>query len=224
MFIQNSALEGPGALAELFKLDGLDCTTISADGTIPRTADGPVVILGGPQGANDDSARLRDQEALIRWCHSRDVPVLGICLGAQLAAKALGGRVFRGHTAEAGFCDDVIPDASSPLFEGATDPYTVFHWHQDTFELPPDSRRLAGSPAYRNQAFMSGSVVGLQFHLEVDAPVARAWLEQMRRNPLGGVQPRGVGDLDGNLERVRANLNAFHSGYKRRFFVILMFK
>ena len=217
MFIQNSTLEGPGALAELFGQDGLDCATIPADGIIPRTADGPVVILGGPQGANDDSARLRDQESLIRWCHSRDVPVLGICLGAQLAAKALGGRVFRGHAAEAGFWDDVMPDASSPLFEGATDPYTVFHWHQDTFDLPPNSRRLASSPAYRNQAFMSGSVVGLQFHLEVDARVARAWLGQMRVNPLGGVPPRSVGDIGGSLERVRANLNAFYSGYKRLF-------
>ena len=217
MFIQNSSLEGPGALAELFGRDGLDGTTIPADGTIPHTADGPVVILGGPQGANDDSARLRDQESLIRWCHSRDVPVLGICLGAQLAARALGGRVLRGHMPEAGFHDDVTPDYDSPLFEGAADPYTVFHWHQDTFELPPDSRRLAGSPAYRNQAFMSGSVVGLQFHLEVDARVAPAWLEQMRRNPLGGVRPRGAGDLGGNLERVGANLSTFHSGYKRLF-------
>lgn len=217
MFIQNNILEGPGVLAELFGRDGLDCSMIPADGTIPRTADGPVVILGGPQGANDDSSRLRDQESLIRWCRSRDVPVLGICLGAQLAAKALGGRVLRGHMPEAGFHDDVTPDATSPLFEGVVDPYTVFHWHQDTFELPPDSRRLAGSPAYGNQAFMSGSVVGLQFHLEVDARVARTWLEQMGRSPLGGVQPRGVRDLDINLERVRVNLDAFYSGYKRLF-------
>ena len=217
MFIQNSALEGPGSLYGMFGQDGLDHTIIPAGGMIPSIADGPLVVLGGPQGANDDSARLRDQESLIRQCHSRDIPVLGICLGAQLAAKALGGTVYRGHVPEAGFYYDVTPDVSSPLFKEATYPYTVFHWHQDTFQLPPGSRRLAGSPSYENQAFICGSVVGLQFHLEIDAPDIHTWLECMERNPLAGAEPRNTRDLDRNLRRVHTNLNAFYSGYKRLF-------
>ena len=217
MFIQNSPLEGPGALGELFRRDGLDHTTIPADAEIPRRAEGPVVILGGPQDANDDSARLRHQERLIRWCHSRDVPVLGICLGSQLAARALGGSVHRGPRPEVGFYDDVAPDASHPLFDGAPDPYTVFQWHQDTFRLPPGARRLASSPAYENQAFVHGSVVGLQFHIEIDAPTARAWLDHLAKHPLAGMDARSVrGSLHG-LGPVRANLDAFYVRYKRIF-------
>lgn len=217
MFIQNSPLEGPGALSGLFRQDGLDHTIIPADAKIPRRAEGPVVVLGGPQGANDDSARLREQEELIRWCHSRDVPVLGICLGSQLAAKALGGGVYRGSRPEVGFYDDVTPDASHPLFGGAPDPYTVFQWHQDTFRLPPGARRLASSPAYENQAFVHGSVVGLQFHLEIDAPTARAWTDHLARHPLAGTEARPILGSLHELGRVSANLNAFYAGYKRIF-------
>jgi GMP synthase-like glutamine amidotransferase len=224
MFIQNSPLEGPGVLSGLFRQDGLDHTVIAADGKIPRRAEGPVVILGGPQGANDDSTRLRDQENLIRWCHSRDIPVLGICLGSQLAAKALGGSVHHGLHPEVGFYDDVTPDTSHPLFNGAPDPYTVFHWHQDTFRLPPGARRLASSPAYENQAFAHGSVVGLQFHLEIDAPTARTWFDYIARHPLAGTDPRAISEsmcnleqMHSNLEHVRSNLDTFYSGYKRLF-------
>ena len=217
MFIQNSPLEGPGALGGLFRQDGLDHTIIPADAKIPRRAEGPVVVLGGPQGANDDSARLRDQEELIRWCHSRDVPVLGICLGSQLAAKALGGGVYRGPRPEVGFYDDVTPDASHPLFDGAPDPYTVFQWHQDTFRLPPGFRRLASSPAYENQAFIHGSVVGLQFHLEIDAPTARAWMDHLARHPLAGADTRPIRGSLREMGRVSANLDAFYAGYKRIF-------
>ena len=149
MFIQNNPIEGPGYLRELFERDGLDATVIGPDGGIPGSAEGPVVILGGPQSANEDSPRLRAEEELVRNCHRRDVPVLGVCLGSQLAAKALGGRVYAGGLAEMGFHDDVIPDRTSALFGGAPDPYWVFHWHQDTFELPPDAAVLGRLPGLR---------------------------------------------------------------------------
>lgn len=217
MFIQNSPLEGPGALAGIFAKDGLDCTLIPAGAKVPRRAEGPVVILGGPQGANDDSGRLRDQEDLIRWCHARDVPVLGICLGSQLAARALGGSVYRGSSPEVGFYEDVVPDYAHPLFEGAAEPYTVFHWHQDTFTLPPGARRLARSPAYENQAFAHGSVVGVQFHIEVDEPTAEAWLDHLERHPFGGADPGPMRESMRMLGRLRGNMDAFYSGYKRQF-------
>ncbi len=215
MFIQNNPIEGPGYLRELFERDGLDSAVIGPDGGIPGSAEGPVVILGGPQSANDDSPRLRAEEELVRNCYRRDVPVLGVCLGSQLAAKALGGRVYAGGLTEMGFHDDVIPDRASTLFGGAPDPYWVFHWHQDTFELPPDAAVLAGSPAYANQAFIAGSVVGLQFHLEVDLPTVRTWLGVMAGQR--GAAPRNSDRPEDILPAVRSNMDAFYSGFKRLF-------
>lgn len=215
LFIQNNPIEGPGYLMELFERDGLDATVIGPDGGIPGSAEGPVVILGGPQSANEDSPRLRAEEELVRNCHRRDVPVLGVCLGSQLAAKALGGRVYAGGLAEMGFHDDVIPDRTSALFGGAPDPYWVFHWHQDTFELPPGAAVLAGSPAYANQAFIAGSVVGLQFHLEVDLPTVQTWLGVMAGQR--GAAPRNSDRPEDRLPAVRSNMDAFYSGFKRLF-------
>lgn len=217
MFIQNNSLEGPGALAGLFAKDGLDCTTIPTDSKIPQRAEGPVVILGGPQGANDDSRRLRDQEELIRWCHSHDVPVLGICLGSQLVAKALGGKVCRGTSPEVGFFDDVVPDTSHSLFDNITKPYTVFHWHQDTFTIPTGGLRLAGSPSYKNQAFMHGSVVGMQFHIELDMQTANTWLHHLEMHPFGGADVYSIRESMYKIERIHDNLAAFYSRYKRQF-------
>lgn len=217
MFIQNSPLEGPGILAELFARDGLDHTIIPAHAPIPQQADEPVVILGGPQGANDDSTRLVDQIKLIQWCHSRDIPVLGICLGAQLAAKALGGNVFRGHCPEVGFYDDIVVDTSHPLFCGAPDPYIVFHLHQDTFELPPGAMLLAGSPTYENQAFQHRSVVGLQFHLEFDGRTIHTLLHHISKHPLEGMCARTIHGPMSDLQRVRPGLDVLYSGYRRLF-------
>ena len=215
VFIQNNPIEGPGYLRELFERDGLDSAVIGPNGSIPGSAEGPVVILGGPQSANDDSPRLRAEEELIRNCLRQGVPVLGICLGSQLAAKALGGRVYAGGRTEMGFHDDIVPDRTSALFGGAPDPYWVFHWHQDTFELPPDATALAGSPAYKNQAFIAGSVVGLQFHLEVDLPMVQTWLEVISRQQ--GPAPRNSDRPEDRLPAVRSNMDAFYSGFKRLF-------
>ena len=209
MFIQNNPAEGPGMLQELFDKDGLDTTIVGAEQRVPQSAHGPVVILGGPQGANDDSRRLRDQEKLIAYCHRNQVPLLGICLGSQLAARALGGRVYRGAREEIGFYGDVRPDTGSALFQNAPEPYWVFHWHHDTFDIPPGARRLAESPLYRNQAFVSGSVVGVQFHLEVDHSMVEEWL---------GLAGRDAAAHDaGRVRDTAANMKLFYGNFKRMF-------
>ena len=206
MFIQNHPLEGPGTLRAMFEADGLDSTIYRAWERVPQYSDGPVVILGGPQCANDDLWYLRAQEDLIRKCFRNDVPVLGVCLGAQLGARALGGRVYRGPESESGFRTDVVPDHDSGLFADAQDPYLVFHWHQDTFELPPGAVRLASSSLYENQAFAYGSVVGAQFHLEVDAALAGAWAPRMGLE--GTFRLDDFADLRRNMELLYNNFKA----------------
>jgi GMP synthase (glutamine-hydrolysing) len=133
-----------------------------------------VVILGGAMGVYqaDLFPYLHDEMALIRACVAADHPLLGICLGAQLTAGALGKSVYPGTAGkEIGFMDiDLTAQGlASPLSHFNKDITHVFQWHGDTFDLPDDAVLLASSPQYRNQAFQIGrNVFGIQFHPEVD--------------------------------------------------------
>jgi GMP synthase (glutamine-hydrolysing) len=113
----------------------------------------------------------------------RDIPVLGVCLGAQLLAHALGANVFRGQQPEIGFAPVELTTEGrrDVIFNGVPSPVPVFHWHGDTFDLPVGAALLASSANYSNQAFRFGKrAYGLQFHLEPDAP---AWAEWRQRLP-----------------------------------------
>ena len=145
-----------------------------------RNYDG-LVVLGGPMNVDesDEYPYLVPETESIREFINMDLPVLGICLGSQLIAKALGARVYKNPEKEIGWYD------VSTTEEGKRDPLLgvfgevekVFQWHGDTFEIPPGASHLATSPACANQAFRYGDkVYGFQFHLEVDAPMIERWL------------------------------------------------
>lgn len=153
------------ALGELASLDAL--------------APDLLVVLGGPIGAFDDDTYpfLTSELALVRRQLAAARPLLGICLGAQLIARALGARVAPMGVKEIGFAPLDLSAAGqvSPLAAIGTAP--VLHWHGDQFEIPPGAVRLAATPACANQAFAVGAtVLGLQFHLEADASRIERWL------------------------------------------------
>jgi GMP synthase-like glutamine amidotransferase len=136
-----------------------------------------LVVMGGPMGANDDDAHpnLPAERALLAAAVARGIPVLGVCLGAQLLAAALGARVYRGEVYEVG-PGEVEVLADDPVLGAAGATLPVMHWHHDTFELPAGARLLAGSAHYPHQAFRVGERAwGLQFHVELDAALAAAW-------------------------------------------------
>lgn len=127
-----------------------------------------VIAMGGPMSVNDEAELpwLMDEKQFIRSAIQQGVPVLGICLGAQLIASALGARVYAGRQREIGWFDISAVPSPEPTFQF---PHTasVFHWHGETFDLPDHAVKLASSAACENQAFQMGSnVIGLQFHLE----------------------------------------------------------
>lgn len=136
-----------------------------------------LIFLGGPMSANDDLPYLREELRIIERAVADGKPVLGICLGAQLVARALGARVYRNPAKEIGWAPVAWREAahSDPLFRGLTDREMLFHWHGETFDLPVGAVWLASSEACRHQAFRSGSAYGLQFHLEVTPEMISAW-------------------------------------------------
>jgi len=140
-----------------------------------------LIVLGGPMNCDqsDRHPHLAAEIEIIQEALTHGKPVLGICLGAQLIARALGARVSRNPVKEIGWYDLSPTEAgkTDPLFSKLADRQMIFQWHGDTFEIPDGAVHLASSPDCRNQAFKYGDhVYALQFHLEVDEPMIRRWL------------------------------------------------
>ncbi|MBI3650541.1 MAG: type 1 glutamine amidotransferase [Acidobacteria bacterium] len=130
-----------------------------------------LIVLGGPMNIYEEEnfPWLLDEKRCIREFIKTAKPVLGICLGAQLIADALGAKVYRNRHKEIGWLPIDLTEAALklPLFQGVPERFTPFHWHGDTFDLPTDATPLATSAACKNQAFLYGEqVLALQFHLE----------------------------------------------------------
>ncbi len=173
--IQHVAFEGPGAIGEWARERGHAVTVTEqfGKGQLPALEDFDfLVIMGGPMSANDDAKFpwLAGEKRLIADALSGQKAILGVCLGAQLLAQALGARIYRNREKEIGwFPVQLTPEAAaSRLFSGLPVEMTVLHWHGETFDLPQGGVRLAQSGLCLNQAFeIEGRALGLQFHLEV---------------------------------------------------------
>ena len=139
-----------------------------------------LIILGGPIGAYQEATYpfLKKELALIQYRLQNKLPILGICLGAQLIARALGARVYPGERSEIGWSAliDKTTSRNNPLAPIIANDTPVLHWHGDTFDLPPGAIRLASSQWYENQAFSVGMhCLGLQFHPEVTKAGMEKW-------------------------------------------------
>ncbi|MFO1220823.1 MAG: type 1 glutamine amidotransferase [Burkholderiaceae bacterium] len=173
--------DGAGYLGSWARREGVPLTVRHATSGEPFPPDiggcSALAVLGGAMSVNDDLPYLRDAERLILQAMAAQIPVLGHCLGGQLMAHALGARVQASPAPEIGWqrigVRDV-PEARS--WFGATREQHVFHWHYESFALPPGAVLLAESAACPNQAFAIGAHLAMQFHVEIDAGKISDWL------------------------------------------------
>jgi GMP synthase (glutamine-hydrolysing) len=200
--LQHVACEHPGVFSEVIAERGVESQAVELDEGEPlpdwRELDA-VVVMGGPMGAGDDGEHpwLAAEKEWIGEAVEAGRPVLGVCLGVQLLAAALGARVYEAPEPEVGLLDVELTPAGrdDPLFAGIDDPIVSLQWHGDTFDLPEGAVRLASSPMAANQAFRAGErAYGVQFHLEVTGEMAREWGEiPAYRDSLA----EALGDRDG---------------------------
>jgi GMP synthase-like glutamine amidotransferase len=185
LVLQHISCEPPGVFSEVMREQGVEPIAVELDENEPlpdwREFDA-VLAMGGPMGADDDAEHpwLSPEKELVREAVEAGRPFLGVCLGVQLLASALGAPVQRMERAEVGLLpvELTAEGRDHPLFAGLDDPLVSLQWHGDTFELPAGAIRLASSPVAPNQAFQAGErAYGVQFHLEVTAEMARDWGE-----------------------------------------------
>lgn len=158
--------------ADLYADPGRECRASEADA---------LIFMGGPMSANDDRPYLHREIKYIRDAANQGQMILGVCLGAQLIAKALGARVYPNAVKEIGWATvGFTPAAASdPLFVGLQKTEMIFQWHGETFDLPRGADRLASSDVCVNQAFRAGDrIYGLQFHLEVTPAMIAEWCRE----------------------------------------------
>ncbi len=153
-----------------------------------------IISMGGPMNA-DETDRfpfLASERLLIKQAIDLNQSVIGICLGSQIIARALGAKVYRGPQKEIGWHSINVTQAGSkdPVFGMISEKkLVVFHWHGDTFELPKGAVHLASSDLYPNQAFrFHQNVYALQFHVEITAEIILEWINQ-NKNELAETKP-----------------------------------
>jgi GMP synthase (glutamine-hydrolysing) len=184
LILQHLNEDGPGYLGEWLDAHGIAWHVLCAEAgeAYPPSVRGyrGLAVLGGAWSANDDRLTLRQAEALIREADSLGIPVLGHCLGGQLMAKALGGRVDKLPVSEVGWWPMAhTGSVAARAWFGESTTHTVYQWHQDGFvNLPPGAELLASSSACAHQAFAIGPHLGMQFHIEITPQKIAVWLGQ----------------------------------------------
>ncbi len=186
LIIKQVESEGPGIIGVELKRRSLatELLEVYKGLSVPKDASAysALIVMGGPMGVYEEKTYpfLGDEIKLIESGLKQEVPIMGVCLGAQLLARAAGARVYKGEAKEIGFykvrlTEEGIRDA---LLHGLPPEFRVFQWHGDTFDVPDGGVNLVSSDLFQNQMIRVGrSAYGVQFHLEVTEQMVLEWLE-----------------------------------------------
>jgi len=207
--------EGPGYFATVLDRHQVPWRVIKVDAGEAVPADpgaySGLVFMGGPMSVNDDLPWIAPVLQLIRSGVDADVPVLGHCLGGQLMAAALGGTVSRNPVKEIGW-GEVVVAGTTPAqqwFGQAGRSFLAFHWHGETFTIPPGAERALTNGYCENQAFALGKHLGMQCHIEMTSEMIAAWCasgaREISRSRSPAVQP-----VDAIKSGLEPRLHALH--------------
>jgi GMP synthase-like glutamine amidotransferase len=226
LVIQNAPNEGLGTIVRALRRFGLEADYIRpfTNERVPRGVDGypAVIILGGPMGVYEEDRYpfITDELRLVERAFKSGQQVLGICLGAQVLARAAGARVYKGRAKEIGwFTVSLTPEGERDrVFFGLPRELMVFHWHGDTFEIPRVGKNLASSELFPNQILRVGKrAYGIQFHLEITEEMIREWIEEseeelrtLKREGGPGVMDPGVMDPEEIIRETQRSIGPLH--------------
>jgi len=217
LIVKHVEVEGPGLIEQCLTEGNIpyQILTLETGVHFPRLDDlSRIVLLGGPMNVYEEDSYpfLREEDLFIKEAIQRGKFVLGICLGAQLIAKALGAKVFRAPSKEIGWYDVRLTEEGSrdPLFQGLPQSFPVFQWHEDAFSIPKAGKLLLTS-GLLNQAFRYGeNAYGLQFHLEVTEDMIGEWMEAYEE------EFKGTESLPHTRAEILAETEVKMGGYKER--------
>lgn len=191
LILQNIPREGPGIIRDVLGKNNIQPVTVdlSQSTQIPQIEDfAAVVVMGGPDSANDKTPKMRQELALVKSCLDQQIPYIGVCLGMQALVKSAGGKVMPGELREVGFTG---PDGrtfkvsltgegrSDPLFNKLGDEFAVFHLHGETVKPSENVQLLAEGNFVRNQIIKVGpNAYGIQSHFELTDQMLKRWLNE----------------------------------------------
>ena len=187
----HAACEPPGYIGELLDKLGFDYDHVCLfdDKQVPMQLDdvSALVFMGGPGNVNEPTSWMKQEFDLIRQANTANIPMLGICLGAQLMSVSLGGRVWESNTVEVGWHQVTLLDSakSYPYFESIPESFTVFQWHAHIFSPPLQAVEVATSECSPCQAYILGPHLALQFHLEMSSDVIEALTDKYAEDLVG---------------------------------------
>lgn len=213
-YLKHVAFEGLGSMESIFIEQGckLSRTCMYEDQSLPSIHDiDALIVMGGPMGVNDenDYPWLTLEKEFIESVIKRDIPVIGVCLGAQLIANVLGAQVTKNAHKEIGW----FPVNQTEMFSDdrlnkLPDQFDALHWHSDTFEIPDGASNLFSSEACTNQGFTYGSAtLGMQFHLEMLPSTVEAIYHECG-------SPKNTGTYVQSLEKMLMPIGNFQQAHK----------
>jgi GMP synthase-like glutamine amidotransferase len=212
---RHSPGEGPGYFATFLDAHSVPWQLIKVDQGEPVPADpsafSALSFMGGPMSVNDPLPWVEEECALIRAAVAADIPVVGHCLGGQLMSKALGGQVTKNAVKEIGWGEVSAADtAAGREWLGDTTKFLSFHWHGETFSLPPGASPILGNRHCANQAFVLGKHLAMQCHVEMTEAMIRLWNTQWADEVKNATGPaiQTPDEMYRNLNARLADLNA----------------
>ena len=221
LIFRHAAHEGPGYLADYLNRRGLSHRLVRVDRNdpIPSSIDGVsgLVLMGGPMSVNDNLPWIPKVTDLIRKAVAADIPVLGHCLGGQLISKALGGTITKNPVKEIGWLPVTrVENTMAQNWLGDLPPeFEVFHWHGETFSIPPGATRILASRDCANQAFVTGKTLAFQCHIEMTSDLVREWArvgadELTPASATVQSADEMARDLDGRIARLQGLADMFY--------------